>query len=59
MDDFKKEATPLLYEQTPFKYLYKCENRHLLEILITRGAYFIYNDFLNNLFEKKIVVEGG
>lgn len=41
--------TPLTYDTTPLKYCIKSENLPLIELLISRGAYFIYGDFMNNI----------
>ena len=51
IDIFKREPTPLSYEQTPLRYVVKSENENMIELLLTRGAYYIYNDFHNNIID--------
>lgn len=47
--------TPLTYDTTPLKYCIKSENLPLIELLISRGAYFIYGDFMNNIISQETI----
>ncbi len=54
VDELKKDPNPLTFEHTPLKNAVRYENYAIIEFLITRGAYFTFYDFYNNLFDAKM-----
>jgi len=53
LDTLHGDPTPQTYEMTPIKICVKAENLQLIELLISRGAFYTFNNFLNNMIYEK------